>query len=448
MGNGYLPYIVLALWATLAAGGILSVDLVFRIWTQEWPPAWWLAVAAAVFALVDWAESCQNYAMAASGAAPARRAFLDSIYWTRALCVVLFAFGAIGGVTSLAMHGGSATSLAGVWPKAWELMQYFGVIAVGGGLGVGLGVVFNHLYSRASSPRSSVVILAAVVSPLVIVLVIPLGMAVAFEVWRIASLALGVVASGSSPAAPGSSFAGLLLLLQLSLIYFVNALTWAGEPMAKARLGSIVPLQMCFTPNQIKGCLDRWCRMLRGHAAATSVMTAVVREALFRDIIGFIPVYTGVFALGLWFGASQLQWPWLTPLWWALPLTTALADYGEDLCHLRCLRLHEKRQVPSIVLALLSAVMTWIKLVGFFGAAALTAWIITAATYRIYEVPDSYGWRGFIALAIFLVGGLIVGGLTVGCLIYHAVTGKARREAKVSADSRTFTLTESTGDSR
>jgi hypothetical protein len=232
------------------------------------------------------------------------------------------------------------------------------------------------------------------------------------------------------------------------LIYFVNALTWAGEPMAKARLGSIVPLQMCFTPNQIKGCLDRWCRMLRGHAAATSVMTAVVREALFRDIIGFIPVYTGVFALGLWFGASQLQWPWLTPLWWALPLTTALADYGEDLCHLRCLRLHEKRQRPSIALALLSAVMTWIKLVGFFGAAALTAWIITAATYRIYQVPDSYGWRGFIALAIFLVGGLIVGGLTVGCLIYHAVTGKARREAKVSADSRTFTLTESTGDSR
>ena len=64
------PYIVLALWATLAAGGILAVDLVFRIWTTAWPPAWWLAVAAAVFALVDWAESCQNFTMAARGSFP------------------------------------------------------------------------------------------------------------------------------------------------------------------------------------------------------------------------------------------------------------------------------------------------------------------------------------------------------------------------------------------
>ena len=47
------------------------------------------------FTLVDWAESCQNFTMALRGVAPARRAFLDSIYWTRALSVVLFGFGAL-----------------------------------------------------------------------------------------------------------------------------------------------------------------------------------------------------------------------------------------------------------------------------------------------------------------------------------------------------------------
>ena len=96
------------------------------------------------------------------------------------------------------------------------------------------------------------------------------------------------------------------------LIYFVNALTWAGEPMARARLGSIVPLQMCFTPRQIESCLERWCTMLRGHGAAACAMSAVVREALYRDIIGFIPVYSGVFMFGLWYGYSQLQWSWLS----------------------------------------------------------------------------------------------------------------------------------------
>ena len=144
------------------------------------------------------------------------------------------------------------------------------------------------------------------------------------------------------PPAELSRFAGLLVLLQLALIYFVNALTWAGEPMFRARLGSIVPLQLCFTPARIKCCLDRWCTMLRGHAGTSCTMSAVVREALFRDIIGFIPVYSAVFTFGLWFGVSQLGWAWLETVWWALPLTALVADYGEDLCHLSCLRLHQK----------------------------------------------------------------------------------------------------------
>ena len=445
MGNTVAPYIVLALWATLAAGGVLAVDLVFRIWIKEWPLAWWLAVGAAVFALVDWAESCQNFTMAARGASPARRAFLDSIYWTRALCVVLVIFGTLGGMTSLVVRGISAATLTEALEKSWYLMQYFGVIAFGAGLGVGLGVVFNHLYAGSPSPRSSVVILAAVLTPLVITAVIPFGIIGVFEVWRIVAPALGVVSATPSPIAPGAQFAGLLLLLQLSLIYFVNALTWAGEPMAKARLGSIVPLQMCFTPGQIKSCLDRWCTMLRGHAAARCAMSAVVREALYRDIIGFIPVYTGVFTFGLWFGSSQLEWSWLQILWWALPLTVLLADYGEDLCHLRSLRLHQKGHHPSIGLALVGGVMTWVKLIGFIGEGALTLAIVTAATIRIYEIPTDYGWRGLVVLAISLVAGLILGGLTVGSIVYRRIIGRVRRHAEVSEDSRSVPLTESTG---
>jgi uncharacterized protein (DUF2235 family) len=450
MGNGFAPYVTLALWATLAAGGILAVDLVFRIWIRDWPPAWWLAVAAAMFTLVDWAESCQNFTMAARGASPARRAFLDSIYWTRALCVVLFVFGAIGALLSLAVRGGTAASHMEAWERSLWLMEYFGTVALGAGLGVGLGVVFNHHYAGSSSPRASVVILAAIISPLVIALVIPIGVFGVFEVWRIAAPALGVAASAPLPlVAPQAHFAGLLLLLQLSLIYFVNALTWAGEPMARARLGSIVPLQFCFTPGQIKTCLDRWCTMLRGHAAAAHcAMSAVVREALFRDIIGFIPVYSGVFTFGLWFGYSQLGWSWLQTAWYILPLIALTADYGEDLCHLRCLRLHQKGQLPSIPLALLGSLMTAMKLSGFILEGALTLAIVAAATLRIFEAPVGYGWRGLIALAITIVAGLILGGLTVGSLVYRAITGTARRDADVSADSRTLSLTESTGESR
>ena len=173
--------------------------------------------------------------------------------------------------------------------------------------------------------------------------------------------------------------------------------------------------------------------MLRGHAAARCAMSAVVREALFRDIIGFIPVYTGVFTFGLWFGYSQLEWSWLQSLWWALPLTALVADYGEDLCHLRCLRLHQKGKCPSIAHALVGSVMTCVKLIGFFGEGALTLAIVTAATIQIYQAPVGYGWRGLVVLAISIVAGLILGGLTVGSIVYRKITGTARKHVHVSS---------------
>ena len=448
MGDGVTPYMMLTLWATLAAGGIFAVDLVFRVWIQGWPTAWWLAAAAALFTLIDWAESCQNFTLAARGASPPRRAFLDSIYWTRALCVVLFVFGTLGGITSVILRGAGATSLEEAWQQSLGLMQYFSTVAFGAGLGVGLGVVFNHLYSKSRWPRASVVLLAPIVGPLLIALVILVGVIGVYEVWRFASLVFGITPSTASPAAPDARFAGLLLFLQLALIYFVNTLTWAGEPMARARLGSIVPLQMCFTPGQIKACLDRWCTMLRGHAAARCAMAAVVREALYRDIIGFIPVYSAAFMFGLWFGYAQLGWSWLETAWWALPLTTAAADYAEDIGHLRCLRVHQKGKRPSIGLALVSSLMTWVKLGGFIAEGLLTLAIVTMATIRIYEAPMLYGWRGLIALAISIVAGLILGGLTVGSIAYRTITGKVQRQAEISADSRTtLSLSESTGES-
>jgi uncharacterized protein (DUF2235 family) len=448
MGNRFLPYLVLSIWATLAAGGILAVDLLFRVWIDAWPSAWWLALAAAVFALVDWAESCHNFTMAMRGASPARRAFLDSIYWTRTLGVTLFGFGVVGAFVLAGLRGGGAASLGDVWLASRELMGYFAIVALGAGLGVGLGVVFNHIYSGSSSPRAAVVLHSAVVSPIVVGLLIPIGMFFAYEIWRIAAPALGIAAASVAAPPVGAMFAGQLLFLQLALIYFLNAFKWAGEPMHRAQLGSILPLQMCLTPAHIKGCLDRWCSMLRGHAAARCAMSAIVREALYRDIIGFIPVYTVVFTFGLWFGVSQLGWSWLDPTWYVLPLTALLADYGEDLCHLRCLKLHQKAKLPSMGLALVGALMTWVKFASFFAEGLLTLTILGAATLRIFAAPEMYGWRGLIALSISLFAGLVFGGLSLGSLVYRAMTGAARHTVEVTPDSTPMALTESTGESR
>ena len=105
-GDGWLTQFGLALWAILAAAGLQVAHQFFRIWPGAAPPFWVLCVIAGLLPLVDWAESFVNARSARHGFTPRRRAFSDSIYWTRALGVVLFAFGLCGTIVDLgAPHG-------------------------------------------------------------------------------------------------------------------------------------------------------------------------------------------------------------------------------------------------------------------------------------------------------------------------------------------------------
>jgi hypothetical protein len=315
---------------------------------------------------------------------------------------------------------------------------------------VGLGVVLNHFYARSPSPPSRIVILAAVIGPLISSAVILLATIVVYEIWRLVAPALDIRMAEGSPIADGQRFAGLLLLLQLALIYFANAMSWAGRPMTRAYLGSIVRLQVRTSPRKVKECLDRWCSMLSGrrpHKSTGCRMRAIVRETLYRDIIGFIPVYTLVFTFGLWFGAWQLEWLWLQSLWLLIPLTAATADYIEDVCHLRYLKLHERDRHPSALLTWLGAAMTWIKLAAFLSEAVLTVVIVIAATLRIHDAPALYGWRGLIALAVSITAVTIVLGLAVWSILYRLSTKASRdQDAVAPLESGTLSLQQKMGD--
>lgn len=178
-------------------------------------------------------------------------------------------------------------------------------------------------------------------------------------------------------------------------------------------------------------------------------MRAIVRETLYRDIIGFIPVYSLVFTFGLWFGAFQLGWTWLQSLWLAVPLTAATADYIEDICHLRFVRLHERDGHPSLFLTWLCAAMTSIKLVAFIGEALLTVVIVMTATLRIHDAPELYGWRGLLALAVTTTTVMIVLVLGVWSVLYRWST-KAHRDhdAVAPVDPRSLPLRQHAEDAR
>ena len=99
---------------------MVTADRLFLLWQPSLPPVWWLGVVAAAFALVDWGESVVSFSFAKGKATPARRAFLDSIYWTRALGVTLFVCGTVGALVGVWERGWGEDSLAGALRNAWD----------------------------------------------------------------------------------------------------------------------------------------------------------------------------------------------------------------------------------------------------------------------------------------------------------------------------------------
>ena len=142
----------LLLWATVAAAGFLVVDKVFNVWTSA-PPAWLLAIAAGLFALIDWTESTQSFKIALRanhrhGAPSSTRSAL------RALGVVLFIFGAAAS-WCIWQPSVRARLARGRFARFDQPVRYWVVISFGAGLGVGLGRAQSLVRARPRHRRAS-----------------------------------------------------------------------------------------------------------------------------------------------------------------------------------------------------------------------------------------------------------------------------------------------------
>jgi hypothetical protein len=447
-GDGWLTQFGLALWAILAAAGLQVAHQFFRIWPGAAPPFWVLCVIAGLLPLVDWAESFVNARSARHGFTPRRRAFSDSIYWTRALGVVLFAFGLCGTIVDLGSTAWHALS----WADASREAGVFSANARDLALSASAGLLVAHLLNRSSTSRfisGFIAVVAAVgLAWSSVALVVP----AVFALTWLTAAALGLERSAVAvlPGPEQARVAGLIILLECAVFYFLRAFTWVGEPMGKANLGWITNLQKRMTPAGVKACLDRWCKMLGDHhdeEASECGMTRVVQESIWRDTFGFIPVYAGLAAFGLWFGAAKLGWAtsavltgrlsWLAPLveqWWILPLVACLCDYVENACHFHYLELHEKGKSPSPAMAGFCFVMTAVKTVAFgLAMAAVAAALLHAACLLVFH-PREYGWRGLLALAVVAGSLLSAVGVAVWGWVYRLLS--MREKTRNSAANR------------
>jgi hypothetical protein len=202
-------------------------------------------------------------------------------------------------------------------------------------------------------------------------------------------------------------------MLQFALPFLLRSLWWADEALRKARLGSIVRLQLGGGYRRIERRLAAWRDRLveapdeRGRREAADRVRTLVRSALWRNLAGVNWLYLLVLGFGTSFAANALRWPLLrqqvagVPLWALAIMVLAVADVAEDVVHLHFARCFDAAPPRRIVVALgvASAIAKWSALL--FTAACSSGAVLCASGQLVFA-PE--GWRGALALLLWVPG--------------------------------------------
>jgi uncharacterized protein (DUF2235 family) len=439
----WLLYAALVIWTVAAVFGVYALNSIGGFTPKGLPL--YLAYAIAIFLpVIDWLESRVTFGYAVGTGGPRARAFLDSVYWIRTLGFVLFAFG-----TAYAACVFVAAGLDHKWPISLEFLANYWAVPF---LAAAPALFLTKLKSKYAWG-------ALVLGPAGVAALSGFLFAVGFT---IRSLLPALDVDQFWGKTDQLSMPGLLLLLQLFAIYFWRSFIWVGEPQRRANLGTIVSLQLCPTPAKVVACVDRW-RARLSYTAVPDIspmappavtLRRILREVLWRDIIGFIPVYTMFLLVGLKFAtmvsyanwAALMTWipwasslaPWvhsrtapLADIWWVLPALAAVTDYIEDFCHLRYLKLFERdpgKNQPSTILTLFSFTATLIKDLAFVASGIICTLAILAGTSGVFSASQMTDWRAKISVVLTALGLA-----SVLLLVIAYIAGRIRKRRHPSA---------------
>lgn len=234
-----------------------------------------------------------------------------------------------------------------------------------------------------------------------------------------------------------------LLFIYLLIFILKSLFSWVDKPMRapRANLGSILSLQYVVNNKQINQLFNFWIGKLRrnwiskedrktlGKIYAKEAsrtleqdrrmlaylrLQEILRTVLWRDLLGFIPLYTTILGLILFIGAQSnycyiagmdCNRPLLgngTNLWFLLIVFTAIADIAENSIHLRYIKNYLSGG-SSPALMLLGAIATVCKFIGFltvcFTSAVIVVFLIIGVLTDVGESP----WRMVSVLISLLI---------------------------------------------
>lgn len=427
--------LALIAWAALAALGLFNILQFF--WVDPFPiSVLGVSLLAAFYVLVDWGEARATLETALYPEAVIPRVTWNVLFWMRLLGLLAFTVGlllSVGAVAQLAW--GASITLLGIktfFIDLWNLLQahlLFSLLTAGATVLLldALGPYFsfqtkvlqakdfegvNFDIEKKKEKRKEPKLIVRLAS-----LIAVLGF-----VWSYRHFMTGEFATAAVDDV--EALAGKFLLLQLLLISFVFIAGWVSKPMSRSRanLGGMLQLQQLYHPAQLRELLNDWSQKMKRYWVAPKQQEAlawlrtrqVVRIALWRDILGFVPMYSFVFLLALYLG-SEMGWCFwagmdgaklVGGMSWFLYLIfgVAVLDEIENTIHLRYLDNHSKGG-SSTGLFYFGLLITLLKLIAFTTAALMTLVIFVGLAYEILRV-DSGGWRWTIAVITTYLSGI------------------------------------------
>jgi uncharacterized protein (DUF2235 family) len=417
IGDRMLPSAIVVFWATFVAVGVLAGAKI--VWLGYLPPdaIVILSVAAAGFVLVDWAESRMRFNIALGSSSAPARAFCEGLFWTRAVAVILFFTGCAGALCYLAAMGWNIQrpdQLAAPMLRAYS--EYF-LVPAGAIAGALLANLLNGGQSALRRAAGAVLGGYAAIAASAVVVVL------AWCCARIAAPFFPAHGIATHPAAVDVELlqgTGMLFMLQLVFFWLAGGLPWVSEPLTSANLGSIESLRRCATPSAVSGLVRGWvAQVSRPWLGPDESALRQVRdrgsEALWRDMLCYIPVYFAAMVFGMWLAMHSAKGADFGYFFWLPPLLAAAPNLVADLLHLSFLNYHtaNPRQAkrgfaPNIATTLLAFALTWMKKVMFTLSAGYITLLMLIFVAEAVTKPEGRGWRGalVIAFTVFMLASL------------------------------------------
>jgi uncharacterized protein (DUF2235 family) len=424
-----LPRIFLAIWATLAAIGTFLILQLF--WVDPLPINWvGFSLISAFYVIGDWGDSQATIKTTFYPNAVIPKVIWNVLYWVRWLGVFSFGVGFVNFIVRCIDLGWeldiSVTGLQTYFYTLFELFQniYLLPFLVATTLILILGSVGRSLFLdnlNESSGEQQIEKLRIFKSTgefknqntiinVTIVLALLFFIPSLIVVWK--------TRGNFFLAEDVESLSGKLLLIYFLFVTFYSLFGWVVKPMgkSKANLGSIGQLQNVITKNQLTLLFESWSSKLSRNWVAKDVqqelawtrLKEVLRTALWRDLLGFIPIYSLILGTVLYIGSEfgfcsflgvncSMTFFGIIPLWLLLIIVTALADVTENIIHLKHIKNHPIGG-SSRSLIVFGGIATMIKFIGFFISTLLSLTIFFILTLKV--ITNIGEWRWFIATGI------------------------------------------------